>query len=317
MKYILTFILLIALFSCSHINHTQRGLSQETIEYAQDTLEQGILLETQGAVENLLVLQNPLRVYVGDSSGHLYLFSGSDWRSLELQNKQQLSQGWVLGITEGADGAIYCAASDFYWKEWIAQGGSVFRLSPDLEEFQEITGLYGGINGMTTGPRGEIYFTGSNMSFLSPRGSLYRMEWSEEQGYEQPELLLESKRALNGLTWNQELYCGGTFSGIFRLEGRELTDYLAKAGPVDAFDDFSVDSQGRLWMSDPISEGVKVYDRSRNHLINLDIPGLGILSSLNRKELGGQELLFLGEMRLPGSRDYDGRGVFIVELQSP
>lgn len=314
MKNIVMALLLLGLVSCSHITHLERDLQEETLQMDQEILSQSLLLETQGAVENLLVLQNPLRVYVGDSTGHIYLFSGPHWQDLELQARQQVSQGWVLGITQGKDGNIYCGASDFYWKEWIKQGGSVYRLSRDLSMVEPLYGLFGGINGMTSSPQGDIYFVGSNMSFLRPRGSLYSMQWQGD-GYGEPQLILQDHRALNGLYWKDGLYCGGTFSGIFRLEQQILMPELAKAASVDAFDDFSIDGAGNFWMSDPISAGFKVYLSEEKLLLNVDVPGLGILSSMEMQNVQGEDILFLGEMRQPGSRDYDGRGVYVLPFE--
>jgi sugar lactone lactonase YvrE len=225
-----------------------------------------------------------------------------------------------LGVGAGPDGSLYMAASE---KDWMKQGGAIYRVDRDLEKVEKLTGNLPGINGLTFDLSGNMYLASSNMSFLRPRGAIYLMKINPDGKFTPPETWAVGRKIVNGMYFSGKetrLYFSETLSGVYRIDPKsgEVEEVFTKAKTMDFFDDLCQDQAGNLWVADPGSGSLKKYIPGSRELVRFKIRGIGQVSSCRIRIENGEEIIYLTELKQNPNKmlfgPFDGRGVFSMPL---
>jgi sugar lactone lactonase YvrE len=274
--------------------------------------------------ENLYLDPRSLRAYVTSLGGRIYLLDGPDGERLRVVRALDTG-GYALGIDAGPDGRLYAgicpAASN---REWKSPGGAIARLDRELGGFTLLTGPYPCLNGLAFDDQGRCFFASSNFNFLFPDGKLYVLQVGSGGQVAPPRLFADKVGLANGVLWDPasgRLLLSDTLQSIRSFSPRTGESRLEyrKAAFREAFDDFCLDAEGRLWMSDPVAWSLKMYDPARDLLIRFRIEGFGQASSCRVRREEGKQILYVTELRSPVKDrrfPYNGRGVLRVPLES-
>lgn len=280
-------------------------------------LESVQFVQGMKGAENIYLPEGSSRVYVSDLGGNLHLLDENEQGELEIRRSLKMGER-VFGIAQGRDGYLYVNASDYDEDGWLQRGGEVHRVDQDLQSVSEVTGAYGGINGLTSTPTGDLYFATGNMKMFSPMGAIFVMRFDPSlQEYGEPELLVDNLGSANGLYYSNyydTVFFSETFNKVATLDPQThaITEWFGKTKIVEGFDDVCVDSKGRIWVAEPVAGFLKVYERDRLKLTRIQIDGLGVASSCRVRYRQGEETLFISERQI-GDKD-DGRGLVVIPI---
>ena len=319
-RLFLTFWVLVFLLGSGGCAGLSSHLKVRTVEADLGNYRGVALVSGMNGCENLYLDQDSLRLYVTDLHGYVHLINGPSRNELKLVKSKMIAGEFALGIGAGPDGNLYVAASE---KNWMKQGGAVYRVDRDLEKVEKLTGNMPGINGLTFDPSGNLYLATSNMSFLRPRGAIYLMKFNPDGKFTAPEVWAGGRKIVNGMYFSgkeNRLYFSETLSGVYRVgpESGQVEEVFAKAKTMDFFDDLCQDQAGNLWVADPGSGSLKEYIPGSGELVRFKIKGIGQVSSCRIRIENGEEIIYLTELKRQPNKmlfgKFDGRGVFSLPL---
>ncbi|MCU0289678.1 MAG: hypothetical protein MUF15_25205 [Acidobacteria bacterium] len=177
-----------------HMLRFSPGISEKAVTVRLEDLPEAIFIKGMNGCENLYLDDASQRVYVTDFRGDVHLLDGASWSTLKIEKTKNLGKV-ILGIAKGPDKMLYlnvCASGD---EEWAKEGGTVWRISLDLDAPEKLTGNYQGINGLAFDTIGNLYFTSGNASILYPDGNVFRMNVGQDGFVSQPEVFLRSRHS--------------------------------------------------------------------------------------------------------------------------
>jgi sugar lactone lactonase YvrE len=298
------------------------GVAAETVTVDIGELAGVSLVEVGRGCENLYLVPDSPRLYVTDLRGYVHLLDGLSREELGVAASRRLGREFAFGIDRGPDGYLYVAAPD---GDWLREGGAIYRLDPELASCERITGNYPGLNGLAFDDRGHLYFAAGNLNPFNAKGAVYLLEARGEGRWAEPKVFLAERGSANGLYFDRRrrlLAFTETFRGVsaFRPRDYDVEAVVAKTKAVEGFDDLCRDREGNYWIADPGSAFVKRYDPTTKTLTRFVIEGCGQASSCRIRLEGGEEILYVTELRRKGglwtaiAGDNDGRGVFAIPL---
>lgn len=301
-KVILQIILVILVLGCSTIPNEVIDITE--IDYS--------VIGGMEGVENIYTVPDSMDLYVSDCSGHLYKVSYND--KFEITKKVKVGD-FALGITMDK-GNLYFAASEC---DWSNVGGSIYKTDSSLTKVEKITKKYPGINGVTSDDKSNIYFTIGKMNPIDKSGIIYKFNSTSMKA--EPEAFLTDLKCPNGLDYdkkNNRLIFSETFKGINEMDlyTKQKTEVFGKSRVVEGFDDVCKDSKGNYWVGDQPNGFIKMYNPKQNRVFYFRSKQLGVSSSCKIRIENGKEILYVAEIkRTQKSKKYDGRGVFIFDLE--
>lgn len=150
------------------------------------------------------------------------------------------------------------------------------------------------------------------------------MQIAPDDSYSEPEMFLQDIGLANGLHYNAQenrIYLSDTLETVssFIPGEQRLEIVYRKTKYMESTDDICTDRQGNLWISDPFESTLKQYNPKTKQLVRYDIEGIGQTSACGILEEDGEEVLYVTEIKTkrdPMSDVYDGRGLFIVSVNS-
>lgn len=334
----------LACTGCVHFIRTGKVESDATVKIPLDGLAGYSFFECGPGCENLWLDPDSNRVYVTSLNGLVTLLDGASPQELRPV-KALKAGGYALGIDRGPDGFIYAAVSPAAdMKEWQKKGGYVARIGADLESAVRVTGYWPCINGFAFDGSGAGYLASSNFNFLMPKGVIVRFtlppagaaDSSPDQSSPADSRLAADETVVarmglaNGLVYDRNrnavlytdtLETAGLLSpGDPSGDGKDGSKPLyRKAALKEAFDDLCASADGRLWMTDAVRGGLKVWNPDSGALVRYAIAGMGQLSSCRTRLEDGKEILYCTELVSPvrdRKNPYSGRGVFRIPLES-
>jgi sugar lactone lactonase YvrE len=314
-----------ALTSCVQFVRTGHVSRERDVTVSVDSLAGSRLYDGMSGVENLWLDPDSNRVAACTLSGALHLLDGEKGESLSIVRTLSID-GYFLGIDRGPDGSLYAAVTDARNDgAWIKKGGHVARIADDFSSLVPVTGDFPSINGLAFAGWGDFLFATSNFNFIRPKGSIMAFSINPDGTATKPRAIVYKAGLANGLYYDRRtdrvLY-SDTLETVRTLEGAVI---YRKTSFKEAFDDISVDAQGRIWMTDPARPTIKIYDPKTDTLIRYRIEGFGKASSCRVRTEEGEEFIYISELIAPanpgkekarGKRGYDGRGILRVPLSS-
>ncbi|MDD5223001.1 MAG: SMP-30/gluconolactonase/LRE family protein [bacterium] len=319
-RLFLLFLALVFLLGSGGCAGLSSRMKVRTVEADLGNYRGVVLVDGMNGCENLYLEPDSFRLYVTDLTGRINLIDGPSRSELKLVKSKKIAGECALGIGAGPDGRLYVAASE---KDWLKQGGSVYRVDRDLEKAEKLTGNLPGINGLTFDRSGNLYLATSNMSFLRPRGAVYLMKIGPDGRFTVPEPWAGGRKIVNGMYFSgkeNRLYFSETLSGVYRVDSGsgQAEKVFAKAKTMDFFDDLCQDQAGNLWVADPGSGSLKKYVSGTGELVRFKIRGIGQVSSCRIRVENGEEIIYLTELKRQPNKvlfgKFDGRGVFSMPL---
>jgi sugar lactone lactonase YvrE len=309
-----------------HFLRIARDIEEATVTIALEELDEAILIEGMHACENLYLEQETMRVYVADLGGHIHLLDGESREQLEIV--KSLDTGRTgLGLEKGPDGFLYAVLGidRFDTPSWIEQGGAVYRVDPELDQFVKVTDNFPAMNGLACDNAGLCYFASSNFDFFRPEGNVYTFQIEPDGSTSKPELVFQDVGLANGLHYNardNRMYLSDTLETVtaFTPGEQSLELVYRKTTGMEGMDDICIDRQGNLWMTSPLESTLKYYNPRTKQLVRYDIEGIGQTSACGIREEAGEEILYVTELNKKRSfrsmMVYDGRGLLVVPVNS-
>ncbi|MBN2401172.1 MAG: SMP-30/gluconolactonase/LRE family protein [Spirochaetes bacterium] len=306
-----------------HLLRFSEGIKERTVRIRIGDTPSAVFIKGMNGCENLYPDDASMRVYVTDLQGYVHLLDSSSWNALKIVKSKKLGS-FALGIAKGPDRRLYVNVCESGSGTWEEEGGAVWRISPQLNFAEKLTGNYKGINGLAFDDDGNLYFASGRPDILDPNGHIYRIKITKNSYFTQPEIFLAHVGWANGLyfsTKENKLYFSNTVDGCFKftpgIPEAEVVYYKTKI--AESIDDLCTDTRGRLWMTDPGRSTVKMFNADTKELIRYDIEGIGQTSSCRIRMEHGREILYITELkqnRDPMSQIYDGRGLIVISLKS-
>jgi sugar lactone lactonase YvrE len=309
-----------------HFLRIARDIETATVRTSLEDLDGAILIEGMQACENLYLEQETMRVYVADLGGHIHLLDGESREQLEIV--KSLDTGRTgLGLEKGPDGFLYAVLGidRFDTPSWIEQGGAVYRVDPELDQFVKVTENYPSMNGLACDNGGRCYFASSNFDFFRPEGNVYTFQIGPDDSPLKPELVFPDVGLANGLYYDarhNRMYLSDSLETVtaFTPGEQSLELVYRKATYMEGLDDICTDRQGNLWMTSPLESTVKVYNPRTKQLVRYEIEGIGQTTACGIREEAGEEVLYVTELNkqqsLRSMTAYDGRGLLVVPVNS-
>ena len=309
-----------------HFLRIARDIEEATVTIALEELDGANLIEGMHACENLYLEQETMRVYVADLGGHIHLLDGESREQLEIV--KSLDTGRTgLGLEKGPDGFLYAVLGidRFDTPSWIEQGGAVYRVDPELDQFVKVTENYPSMNGLACDNGGRCYFASSNFDFFRPEGNVYTFQIGPDDSPLKPELVFPDVGLANGLHYDARLnrmYLSDTLETVtaFTPGEQSLELVYRKATYMEGVDDICTDRQGNLWMTSPLESTLKYYNPRTKQLVRYEIEGISQTTACGIREEAGEEVLYVTELNkkrsLKSMTAYDGRGLLIVPVKS-
>lgn len=315
-NYLFLLVLIIVfglLVSCN----TTETITQKKVKLKLEEIKNSHFITGMQGAENLCLDQQSLSVYVSDIAGYITYLDGNSYNDLKIIKRVKKGK-MIFGLAKSADNYIYAGISNYDVEGWRENGGSIYRLSSNLEEYVKITSEYPGINGIAIDNNSNLYFSSSNFDFISPKGNIYRIKINDHEN--KPSIYIENVGLANGLYFdplsNNILY-SDTITGIysFTFDNPKLKKVFEINRFWGAIDDLGVDSNGRIWMTDPGNSTFQCFDPNSNTLISFFVKGIGETSSCRIRKENNEDILYVSELNFKGN-NYDGRGVFIIPVKS-
>ena len=230
----------------------------------------------------------------------------------------------VMGLAIDKQGILYAAVCENSMEEWRTRGGGLYRISRDLSSKERISADFPSMNGICLDGAGNLYFASSNFNFLQPEGTIYRMLYKGDGLFQSPESYIRDAGLANGLFYDHfqdKIFFSNTMGGVYEFTSHDtvLKEVYLKLRFMEACDDLCTDISGNIWMTDPGHSTVKMYNPGTNRLVRFSITGIGQTSSCRIRSEGGQEMLYISELKKSHqlmSDNFDGRGVLVVPAQS-
>lgn len=307
-------------------------------------------------VENVVPVPGANTVYASDLSGFVTRFDGSDRAHLALTATQKVGD-YALGLALDSERRLFVAASEGGESGWAEGRTSIYILDTNLDsslaELGSIAVALPCLNGIALDARGGLWLASSNFNFAFPEGGVFFLgaemirdvldgkdDGNSDVNAEMVAVMTGG--LLNGLVSAPDgsVLAADTLCSIFRLSGADADRAIAgsraiageqavetrpnsplevyrKASFVEAFDDLCVDSRGRIWSANPLTEGcIAVYDPGTRERRRVELPGFGFASSCRIRVEGSREILYVSELRAPGSSGFDGRGVLCFPIDA-
>ncbi len=314
-----------SIFICASAPHLARfstEVKEHRVETGLQTLTGSVFVTGMKACENLYLEKHTRRVYVTDLTGHIHLIDGGNGPGMSIVKSRKIGT-MVLGIDKGPDGYLYLGVGTHKGDEWMAKGGSVYRIDRDLVTLVRVTGDYPSLNGLAFDAAGTCYFASSNFDFLKPKGHVYSMKVKGTDAFH-PKVYLDDAGLANGIYCDHRtgmMYLSTTIMGIYTFApgSKEMKPLYFKTRLFEAVDDLCTDRRGRIWMTDPGDGFLKMYDVPSKTIVRYKISGIGQTSSCRIRDEHGAEIIYVTELkqtRNAMSKVFDGRGLVIIPLES-
>ncbi len=290
------------------------------VKVVPDSLEGYQFVEGMTGCENIALAPDGHGFFVSSLEGLIYFVDrgGIEGQFSVISSYKAGSQ--VLGLTLDTAGRLLAGVNKLTPELWRKTGALIEQYEAGFTSPAPITGNYPSLNGLASDNLGNIYFTSSNFNIFSPQGAVYRIKFSAGGGYEDPEVLLGDAGLANGLyfdTRRQEMYFSNTLEGIYILDLADGSVELVyrKTRFMEACDDLCTDIAGNIWMADPGTSTVKMFNPGTRTLLRFVVEGVGQTSSVRIRTENGREMLYITELKRKQSVRsdvFDGRGVVIV-----
>jgi len=278
-----------------------------------------IFVKGMNGAENIYLENDSQKFYATDCSGTVYLIDGETREDLKIIKQKKLGDEYkyCLGIDKGPDNFMYVGASG---KNWLKKGGAIFKMNMNLENAKKVTDYYVGMNGLCIDKKSNIYFASGNMNLINDKGKIYKMNKNQKGGYDSPEILIDNLGTANGLFYDKKndlLFYTEVFKGasVFNLNTLKKVFLFGRTKLVEGFDDLCVDKMGNVWVGDQPDGFIKKYDPVNNTVTKYKIAGMGVASSCRIRVENGEEIIYIAEIKQPGSKKYDGRGVMSFPIK--
>ena len=276
-------------------------------------------LKGMSGAENIYLDNSAHTIYVTDLRGTVYLVAGSARGELRIEDSIHVGE-LALGIVEGKDGYLYVGATRYAEKEYLTgKGGSLHRVSKDLKHSEVLFSGFPGINGLAADPGGNLYFTTGNLRFLKPEGRLYKVPFDSTRNcYDEPVVISDDLGSANGLYYSDyyaALILTETFGGVSMvyIPSHTRRTILDKTKMIEGFDDVTVDSEGRIWVAEPVGGCIKVFDPHEKKLTRFHIEGVGVGSSCRiGTNKNNEEVIYISERQ--HKKNNDGRGLIAIPI---
>ncbi|HZK19975.1 MAG TPA: SMP-30/gluconolactonase/LRE family protein [Treponemataceae bacterium] len=265
------------------------------------------------APENILLSNTSSDFYVTDLHGFIHRVKKDEIENEYVVKDSQKIGKSALGLAWANDlnTELFVGVC---LENWPKPGGSVFKMSSDLQNIERISNNYSGLNGFATDAHGELYIATSNFNMLYPKGSIINI------GGKTGDTLVTKTKAVNGLFYDDKtnsLFYSEVFTGISQFDFASETSHtvLGKSKILEGFDDFCIDSQNNLWIADPPSNLIKMYWPDEKIVYHIKIEGFGVASSCRIRHENGEDYIFITELNKVNYSKTDGRGVLILPLK--
>ena len=154
-----------------------------------------------------------------------------------------------LGIVVGPDGFIYIGVEDEHGDNRIA------KISKDFATVTFLTtGNTKGLNGLSKGADGFLYFGSSRIFPYFAGGKLFRARIGDDASFAKPELLAEGLGVVNGVVIAPDaktVYFTETFGSLKRLDlaTKAVTKVFTPKGFFTVLDDLTLAPDGSFWVA--------------------------------------------------------------------
>lgn len=291
------------------------ALKVKTINIA-DINNDIVFVQGMKGCENLYLSKKNTDIFLSDLTGNIYLIKGSSYKELKVIKVLKIND-YALGISMGGDGYLYAASAS---TDWLKKGGGVCKINANLNNHEQITKNFPGINGLAIDNKNNIYFVSGNMNFLNPKGAIYIMKPLDNGGYHEPEIFIDGLKSPNGLFFNEKdnvLIFTEVFHGVksINIADKKIKLVHGKSRLVEGFDDVCIDSRGNCWTADQPNGFLKMYDPRTNMITRFLFSDFGVASSCRIRFENGKEFIFVTEFKQDKrSNKIDGRGIVIIPI---
>jgi len=256
-------------------------------------------------------------MYVTGLDGVLYKIESSDnpYRG-KIVLKKKIGV-MCLGLVAADNGFLYVGV-----QEDADSFPKIIRLNKDFEGAVPLTDGIEGLNGLEIDRNGRLYYSWSNMSFISPKGILYRADVNNVESFKNPEIIIDDAGLLNGFALTPDegsIYFTETTGSLHSidLDSKKRSIVYTPSGFFQILDDVCVDDAGTVWLACN-SKSLIIAIKQDSTVTAYQTGDLRVPSSLafSESEKFNKKFLYITEFGLkPRSLTMNGRGVWILPLE--
>lgn len=296
-----------------------RGISERRVELELDSLENARFITGMTGPENLWLDPDGMKAMVTTLDGRIHCLDGPDYLSLEIQ-QTFIAGTSAHGITRVSDSAFAVILNSHGMDEWVNVGAALHLLELPEGGMHPISDDFPAANGVCTDNLGNLYFSSSNFSFLSPEGTIFFVQRGTDGSFAAPAPYFANAGLANGMFYDSHedrIYFSNTMGGVYSFVPgeQEYREEFLKTRFMEACDDLCTDIAGNLWMTDPGYSTVKLFNPGTGVLTRFVIRGVGQTSSCRIRNEQGTEMIYITELKskqAPVSKKFDGRGVLVI-----
>jgi sugar lactone lactonase YvrE len=296
-----------------------KGIEEVRVETTLDSLPNARFVEGMNGAENLWFMPGGSGFFVTCLDGQIHFVDRDGNGNFKIMRSIRPGTA-ITGICALSDSLMAVVICKHPREEWISKGGSVYLMPVTMDTLIRISEDMQAANGLCADSRGNLYLASCNFSFLHPKGNIYFLEKTKGGSYSAPVPLFEKVGLANGMFYdrNQDrIFFSNTIGGTYSFVPGERSyqpEYL-KLSFMEACDDLCTDISGNLWMTDPGSGTVKIYNPGTNQLIRISVKGVGQTSTCRIRNENGHEIVYLTELKQENQTSqttFDGKRVLIV-----
>jgi len=296
-----------------------KGIKEVSVETTLGSLNGMQVLEGVAGAENLCFLPGQSGFFVSDLDGRIHFADRDEGGTYRVIRSIRPGTA-VSGICALSDSLLAVVVSRNPKEEWTSKGGAVFLMPASMDTLIRISGDLPSANGLCADSQGNLYLASSNFRIMRPEGNIYQLEKRPDGSYASPAPLFDNAGLANGLFYDARqdlIFFSNTTGGTFRFKPGEKNcqPVYLKLHFAEACDDLCTDISGNLWMTDPGSSMIKIFNPGTSHLMRLIVPLAGQISSCRIRNENGHEMVYLTQLKKlnhPAGSLFDGEKVFIV-----